>query len=58
MSQEANIPAQRWASLFVSENKISTLTSKLKVSELELGWLIFLFPSRFAELININYKAE
>lgn len=58
MSREANIRAQRRAGLFVSENKISTLTSKLKVSELELGWLIFLFPSRFAELININYKAE
>lgn len=33
-------------------------TGKLKVLEVELGWLIFLFPSRFAELININYKVE
>lgn len=55
---EANIWAQGRVGQFVSANKISTLTSKLEVSELDLGWLRFLFPSRFAELININYKAE
>lgn len=58
VSGEVCLWAQRKEDLFVPENKISTLTIKLKVSEPELGWPIFLFPSRFAELININYKVE